>query len=61
LSLPHARFAAACFISLTLTALSLASAGDDSDALLLVEISIPVLVAAFVSIALLDKHYAGGT
>ena len=58
---PHDRFAAACLISLLLSALSLVSAGDDSDALLLVEISIPVLLVAFVSVALVEKRYGGET
>jgi len=61
LKFPHARFAAACLISLLLSALSLVSAGDDSDALLLVEISIPVLLVALVSVALVEKRYGGGT
>jgi len=37
------------------------SAGDGSDALLLVEISIPVLLVALVSIALVEKRYGGET
>jgi len=57
----HAKFAAACSISLLLSAWSLVSAGDDSDALLLVEISIPVLLVAFVSVALVEKRYGGET
>ena len=58
---PHTKFAAACLISLLLSALSLVSAGDDSDALLLVEISIPVLLVALVSVVLVEKRYGGGT
>ena len=57
----HTRFATACFVSLLLSALSLLSTGDFSDAVLLVEISIPVLFVAFVSVALLEKRYGGET
>ena len=56
----HARFVTACFISMLLSAWSLLSAGYDSDALLLVEVTIPVLLVAFVSVALVEKRQGGG-
>jgi hypothetical protein len=61
LKFAHTRFATACSVSLLLSVSSLLSAGDGSDALLLAEIAVPILAVVFSCLAIVERHYQGGT